>query len=652
LLSYWRLGERSGTVAGDVTGRAPGSLLGGVGLGARGALSGDPDTAAHFDGTDDELQASVASAATLEGWFFWESGVALLRDSTSAGGWILAFDSGGRVAYRAGGTTVTTALQTAQLRDGWHHVVLTVNAGATALYVDGDLVQTGSAGTTAPVQPWHVMRNGSTANQFTRGRADEVAIYDTALNADTVRAHFLAGRDAADQTAPAAPAGVTATARFGRVELRWSANAESDLDGYDVFRATSPAGPFSRVNPSRLEAAAFTDTTVTGGTTYVYAVTASDTANHRSADSAQVTATPPSTTDLLRQYAPELRYETQESYFADSAAEMTDNSVPGVRRNTLKDASGTQIAAPPALSLGFLGDPLYANGRTAASSDYLDEANSYQQDAQRLRAAGYGDRIYGRVATAGGRTWLQYWLFYYYNPQNVLGIGVHEGDWEFAQVALDADGAPTVVTYGQHDSGERCAWSQVARSAGGAPVVFVALASHASYFASGVTSRGFPLPADNHRGTGYRVRPQLEVVTPSTPFMAWRGRWGGSSSSPVAPRRHGSWTDPAGYEADADACTVAARAAAATTRSHVPAPRVSVRRAGRRLVVRYSSRRGLSLLLSAAPPSAPDQAVARRVRARRSGVLRLTVPNGPLVVQASAFDRRGVRSRVAQVRID
>jgi hypothetical protein len=79
---------------------------------------------------------------------------------------------------------------------------------------------------------------------------------------------------------------------------------------------------------------------------------------------------------------------------------------------------------------------------------------------------------------------------------------------------------------------------------------------------------------------------------------------------------------------------------------------VSVRRAGRRLVVRYSSRRGLSLLLSAAPPSAPDQAVARRVRARRSGVLRLTVPNGPLVVQASAFDRRGVRSRVAQVRID
>src|SRR3954453_3937288 len=70
LLGYWRLGERSGTTAADATGHAPGSLVGGVGLGAHGALSGDADTAARFDGTDDELQASTtAGASTLEGWF-------------------------------------------------------------------------------------------------------------------------------------------------------------------------------------------------------------------------------------------------------------------------------------------------------------------------------------------------------------------------------------------------------------------------------------------------------------------------------------------------------------------------------------------------------------------------------------------------------
>jgi len=61
--------------------------------------------------------------------------------------------------------------------------------------------------------------------------------------------------------------------------------------------------------------------------------------------------------------------------------------------------------------------------------------------------------------------------------------------------------------------------------------------------------------------------------------------------------------------------------------------------------------RRLSLLVSAAPPAAPDRAVARRTRARRSGVLRLAAPAGPLVVEASAFDRRGVRSRIAQARV-
>ncbi|WP_410965019.1 hypothetical protein, partial [Salmonella sp. SAL4435] len=87
-----------------------------------------------------------------------------------------------------------------------------------------------------------------------------------------------------------------------------------------------------------------------------------------------------------RQYAPELRYETQESYFADSAAEMTDNYVSGSRTNYLVDSGGTRIAAAnPAnaladLSLGFLGNPVYADGRAATDGDYLDAANtSYQQ---------------------------------------------------------------------------------------------------------------------------------------------------------------------------------------------------------------------------------------------------------------------------------
>src|SRR5215207_8099865 len=111
------------------------------------------------------------------GGFFWEAGVAVMRDATSSAGWIMAYDSGGRVAYRAGGTTFTTSLATADVRDGWHHVVLTVSGGATGLYVDGALVHSGAGAGAAPAaMPWHVMRNGTTS-QHTRGRADEIAVY-------------------------------------------------------------------------------------------------------------------------------------------------------------------------------------------------------------------------------------------------------------------------------------------------------------------------------------------------------------------------------------------------------------------------------------------------------------------------------------------
>lgn len=526
--------------------------------GAPGALIGDPDTSTRFDGVDDETQASSSPAVgSVEGWFVWEAGVAVMRDSTASGGWILAFDSGGRVAYRVAGTTFVTSVATADLRAGWHHVVLTVADRATAFYLDGEPVHTGAVpAAPAPTMPWHIMRNGTTS-QYTRGRADEVAVYDTALPPATISEHFQA-------------------------------------------------------------------------------------------------AARPSTADLLRAYSPHLRYEAQETYFADSAAEMTDNFVAGSRQNVLVNGSGTRIAAAnpadplPNLSLGFLGDPTYANGSTATSSDYLDAANSYyQQDAQRMRAAGYGDRVYGRAVTSGGKLWLQYWLFSYYNPQNVLGFGVHEGDWEFIQVGLDTDGVPDVATYAQHGGGERCAWSQVVKS-GDAPVVYVALASHASYFSSGVNPRGL-YPDDYHRGGGYQVRPALEIVTQGTPFMAWRGKWGASSSSPVAPRRQAKWGDPNAFNANASACTVGTAQASATAsalRADVAPPRITARRAGERATVRYRSS-AATVLISIAQSDAPDVAVARRARGPHGvATLRLPPGSGPYAVSASAFGRRGARSPI------
>ncbi len=97
---------------------------------------------------------------------------------------------------------------------------------------------------------------------------------------------------APDTTPPAAPVGLVATGGNARVDLAWSPNAEVDLRGYDVRRATSSGGPYTTINTAPITATSFADTGRTNGVTYFYVVTASDQAGNVSAQSVQVSATP------------------------------------------------------------------------------------------------------------------------------------------------------------------------------------------------------------------------------------------------------------------------------------------------------------------------------------------------------------------------
>ncbi len=95
-----------------------------------------------------------------------------------------------------------------------------------------------------------------------------------------------------DSTPPAPPSGLLATAGNGAVDLSWIANGESDLAGYNVYRSTTAGGPYSKLNGGLVATNAYTDTTVTNGTTYFYVVTAVDTSSNESGDSNEVSATP------------------------------------------------------------------------------------------------------------------------------------------------------------------------------------------------------------------------------------------------------------------------------------------------------------------------------------------------------------------------
>jgi len=102
------------------------------------------------------------------------------------------------------------------------------------------------------------------------------------------------GTSPGDTTPPAAPTSLTAVAGDGEVNLDWDDNAEGDLNGYAVYRAVAAGGPYTPL-AANLGVSAYTDASVSNGTTYYYVVTASDNAGNESNDSSEAAATPQST---------------------------------------------------------------------------------------------------------------------------------------------------------------------------------------------------------------------------------------------------------------------------------------------------------------------------------------------------------------------
>lgn len=259
--------------------------------------------------------------------------------------------------------------------------------------------------------------------------------------------------------------------------------------------------------------------------------------------------------ELLERHKPFLKYDSQESYFADSAAEWTDN--PG---NELKRADGTVIKrAGGGLSLAFLGRD-YADDSHAAKTDAIgDPTREYPAQARTLhQQPGYANHVYGHaVLDPNGDLWLQYWFFYFYNDYNLIGAflhaGRHEGDWEMIQVRL-RDEAADLAVYCQHAGAKKRDWRQVDRIPGSErPIVYVARGSHASYFEPGThwTGHWFDY-ADGKRRSPELTLDIVDDGDPAWSWVRWPGYWGDTrgtgnpldSDSPRGPGAHAQWDDP------------------------------------------------------------------------------------------------------------
>ncbi len=251
LLHYWRLGEPSGSVFADSAGPIPASALGEPTLGAPGAIAGDTNTAAHFDGIDDSASAALAltgrTALTLEFWMKWNSWAnddRLAMEYTpnfneSPGGFIVDPNSSyGSFAVGLGiGSSRNVALFARPSAGAWHHYAFALDTTAPAgeevvPYVDGKAVAYTKAENGSGAPPFadaalSFMSRAGTA-LFGAGDLDDVSIYGGPLSAATIAAHFELGVPNHLPTASftAAPNPVpTGTA------VAFNAAASSDPDG-------------------------------------------------------------------------------------------------------------------------------------------------------------------------------------------------------------------------------------------------------------------------------------------------------------------------------------------------------------------------------------------------------------------------------------
>ena len=190
--------------------------------------------------------------------------------------------------------------------------------------------------------------------------------------------------------------------------------------------------------------------------------------------------------------------------------------------------------------------------------------------------------VYGAVFRRGDRIALQYWYWYlddFWSGQYPFTDYVwqaHEGDWEAVTVVLTKAEQPLFTGYSQHSCGKRRVWARVPKTQKTHPLVYVALGTHANYYAPGhlpldlrpqcypalgatLLNAYFPAGVFDETGRGRQRRQPITVVTAAKPqWMQFPGTWGEvnyfhgpdpvntrvAGLAPLGPAFHALWREP------------------------------------------------------------------------------------------------------------
>jgi hypothetical protein len=204
-IGYWKLGDLNTVTASDSSGRDhPGDYAGSFTQGAAGLLAHSTDTAVQFnnasyDGrvTTQYLYGLGGSRVSAETWvkYTGATGVDQLvsRGYASNGGWSLLLTRTNGV-QQAQFVVVRSGVKytaTANVTPGTLHLVGTYDGAAVRLYVNGASAATRALASAPLSATANAMLAGTLVDNLT---LDETAVYDTALSAAQVQAHYSAGK--------------------------------------------------------------------------------------------------------------------------------------------------------------------------------------------------------------------------------------------------------------------------------------------------------------------------------------------------------------------------------------------------------------------------------------------------------------------------
>jgi RsiW-degrading membrane proteinase PrsW (M82 family) len=250
--------------------------------------------------------------------------------------------------------------------------------------------------------------------------------------------------------------------------------------------------------------------------------------------------------ELARCYAPVFYFHPDEIFRPQPVEVIIEQARLRQSRRLWFDANVLlSLDAPALLGVETDGDHFldvwYGDSGSSTYTNYSAHQLYYEAvlspDAGGLPVAVYAHVVRDEVP---GTVTIQYWAFYFYNDW----FNKHEGDWEMVQVILTGENEPQWVVLSQHHGGTRRAWVQSPVEESTHPVVYVALGSHANYFAgdevypNGKDIGNTRVEIMDRTGSTGRVIPEVILIPervditadavswPGAEWLPFRGHWG------------------------------------------------------------------------------------------------------------------------------